>query len=118
MRILLAIFSVIVIGTMFYNSNAFAQEGTAPGLNTSDTCTTPVPNDPVAATDERWVYCDIHMRQFAHREKMLELRGMLDERAKNYKASTYDVRQNYQQALQKHHESLGEVTPSEENSAE
>lgn len=80
----------------------------AQNLNTSEACTTPRPNDPVAAEDpERWKYCDIHMRRFAYREKHLELKAMLEERAKNYRASSKTSIDGYEQALRNHHASLG-----------
>lgn len=111
MRIFLAVLTVLVMGAFHSVTPASAQ----PVLNTSERCTTPVPNDPVAPTDEKWVYCDFHMRQFAHREKMIELRATMDERAKNFKASTYDVRENYKKELKKYHESLGEKKADEDS---
>jgi hypothetical protein len=108
MRIFLALFCILMLSASLTGS-AQAQEESSVVLDTSDTCTTPVPNDPLAMTDERWKFCDIYTRQFAHREKMMELTGNLEQRAKNFKASTYDVRQNYKEALQKHHDSLGDT---------
>ena len=84
---------------------SFAQDGM---LNTSEACTMPRDNDPVADTDERWKYCDIHMRQFAYREKQNELRQMLEARAENYKASTKSVKDNYKAELEKYHASIGD----------
>lgn len=114
MRIFLAVLTVLVMGAFQSVTPASAQ----PVLDKSAACTTPVPNDPVSPTDEKWIYCDYHMRQFAHREKMIELRATLDERAKNFKASTYDVRENYKKELKKYHESLGEEDSAEETTAE
>lgn len=85
---------------------AFAQDSDM--VNTSEACVMPRDNSPVDATDERWKYCDIYMRQFAYREKKKELTQMLETRAKNYKASTKSVLDNYEAELQKYYDSLGD----------
>ena len=89
-----------------YSAASFAQS--ADMVNSSEACTMPTDNDPVADTDERWQYCDIHMRQFAYREKQNELRDMLETRAENFKASTKSVRDNYKAELDKYYASMGD----------
>lgn len=97
--------SVFMLGAV--SSIAHAQE-----LNTSEFCTT-VRGDVVAPDDDRWVYCDIHMRQFQHRERMIELQESMRTRAENYKASFKPVIDNYKEELKRYHASLG--SDSEEN---
>ena len=89
-----------------YSAPAFAQN--ADMVNSSDACTMPRDNYPVDATDKRWQYCDIHMRQFAYREKSNELTQMIETRAENYKATTKSVRDNYKAELERYHASLGD----------
>ncbi|MFN3700552.1 MAG: hypothetical protein ACK4VI_03410 [Alphaproteobacteria bacterium] len=79
----------------------------AQNLNTTDTCTTPRANYPMAVEDpNRWNYCDIYMRRFAYRETHLELKNMMEERAKNFRASSQTSIEGYEQALRNHHASL------------
>jgi len=92
--------------TASYSAASFAQN--ADMVNSSEMCTMPRDNYPLPDTDERWQYCDIHMRQFAYREKQNELRRMLEARAENYKASTKSIKDNYKAELEKYHASIGD----------
>lgn len=89
-----------------YSTASFAQNANM--VNSSEACTMPRDNYPLADTDDSWQYCDIHMRQFAYREKHNELRQMLETRAENYKATTKSVRDNYKAELEKYHASIGD----------
>lgn len=89
------------------SSIGFVSAAQAQNLNTSEACTTPRGEVVNETDDDRWVYCDIYMRQFQHRERMIELTKSLESRAKNYQASTKSVRDNYRIELQKYHDSLG-----------
>lgn len=111
LRIAFALLSLLVT-TGFIATPAMAQDGAVDSslVNSSETCNVPRPNDPVAPDDERWVYCDIHMRQFAHREKAIELKNMMNTRASNFRASTAAVKARYEAALRDHHASLGNET--------
>ncbi|MAE50368.1 MAG: hypothetical protein CMH27_01015 [Micavibrio sp.] len=87
------------------SKNSFAQDQSM--MNTTETCAMPSENKPIADSDERWKYCDIHARQFAYREKHQELVSMLEARAKNYKASSKPARDRYEEELKRHYDSLG-----------
>lgn len=90
---------------MLLSKSSFAQGQNM--LNTAETCTMPSENKPLADSDERWKYCDIHARQFAYREKHQELVSMLEARAQNYKASSKPARDRYEEELKRHYDSLG-----------
>lgn len=90
--------------TASYSAATYAQN--ADMLNSSEACTMPRDNYPIAVTDERWQYCDIYMRQFAFREKSNELTNMLQKRAENYKDSTQSARDRYKAELERYHSSL------------
>ncbi|MFP4313929.1 MAG: hypothetical protein ACLFR0_06355 [Alphaproteobacteria bacterium] len=94
-------FLLAVIISLSFSAGAIAQE-----LNTTEACTTPR-GDVVSDYDERWVYCDIHMRQFEHRERMIELQESLSARAEAFKASTKPVIDNYKAELERYHANLG-----------
>lgn len=89
-----------------FSTTSFAQDGDM--MDTSKACTMPRDNYPVGETDERWKYCNIHMRQFAYREKNKELTQMLRTRAENYKAISKNAKDAYKIELQKHYDSLGD----------
>ncbi len=88
--------------TAFANlHSANAQE-----LDTSEACNIPRDVEPTKATDERWVYCDIHSRQFAYREKQIDYRNQLKARQEGYRNSTKTAEDNYKQALKDHYATL------------
>lgn len=97
------IFTTLLVSLVFAGVSLAAK---AQDMNTSEACTTPR-GDVVSDYDDRWKYCDIHMRQFEHRERMIELQDSLNARAEAYKASTKPVLDNYKAELEKYHASLG-----------
>lgn len=84
--------------------SAHAQEK----LNTTEACNIPRDAEPVTNHDDRWEYCDIHMRQFAFREKQIDYRNQLKARQEAFRASTKSVHDRYKEALKQHHASLGD----------
>ena len=106
MRFALFLMTVFIIAIPA--QGASAQDIDPEMLETSGFCTTPRDVEEIAPMDKkRWKYCDIQMRQFEYRERVIELRKRLNTRSENFKNSTYAVKQNYKKELQKYHDSLG-----------
>lgn len=113
MRKILFILTVFVLAGFAGLSGAQAQDGEM--TDTSKSCTMPRDNDPVADTDKRWKYCDIHARTFAYRDKHIEMKKMLAARAENYKASTKWARDQHKAELERYHAGLGSANTASGN---
>lgn len=98
------ILTTLLVSTFFIGGIAFSAN--AQDLVTTKACTV-VEGETVATEDDAWKYCDIHMRQFQHRERIIELKDSLNTRAENFKMSTKPVIDAYKQALQEYHNNMG-----------
>jgi uncharacterized membrane protein YhiD involved in acid resistance len=98
----LSIFLSLIVLIKFVSFDVMAQP-----MNNKEACTTPR-NADLSETDqdERWVYCDIYSRQFAHRNRIKDLQNSLQARAENFKASSQFARERHQEALQDYWNSM------------